>query len=276
MTAILPNTTRPGPRRDIIGQRRSRAATQTQATKMNQPLEFNNELDVDLCRRTFQNCRRIHIPGILDPAGADRVHHLLEVEVPWQIHFNEAGKNYDLHRDQVAMLPESKRVMLVEQLTRNASTRFQYLFHNYPISDAVLQNAGTLAIHDFHAFANAPRTLKLIQEITGAADITHADCQATRYQAGQFLTTHNDDVEGKDRRIAYVFNFTRDWRPDFGGLLLFLDDQGHVEEGYLPLFNSLNLFRIPALHCVSYVTPFASGCRYSISGWFRAGPPAGG
>jgi len=242
---------------------------------MNQPILFNSELDSGLCRRTFQNCGRIHIPAILERSSADWLHHVLQEEVPWQLHFNEAGKNYDLHRDQVAVLPESKRVMLIEQLTRNAGTRFQYLFHNYPISDAVLQNTGAISIHDFHAFVNAPDTLRIIRDITGAADITFADCQATRYQAGQFLTTHNDDLEGKDRRIAYVFNFTRDWRPDFGGLLLFLDEQGHIEEGYLPLFNSLNLFRIPALHCVSYVTPFAIGGRYSISGWFRAGPAAG-
>jgi len=259
---------------DIIATNGTRTAAHYQPANMNEPVEFSHELDAGLCRRTFQNCGRIHIPGILAPASADWLHRVLDQEVPWQVHFNDATKNYDLHRDQVAVLPESKRIMLTEQLTQNASNRFQYLFHNYPISDAVLQNAGDLAIHEFHAFVNAPRTISLIREITGAMDISYADCQATRYQAGQFLTTHNDDLEGKDRRIAYVFNFTRNWRPDFGGLLLFLDEQGHVEEGYLPLFNSLNLFRIPAHHCVSYVAPFAHGYRYSISGWFRAGSPA--
>ena len=275
MAPILPKTAQPGPRHDIIAAHGSRVATHDQPAEMNQSIDFSHELDVGLCRRTFQHCGRIHIPGVLEAASADWLHNVLQNEVPWQVHFNEGGRNYDLHRDQVAVLPESKRIMLTEQLTRNATARFQYLFHNYPISDAVLQNAGALAIHDFHTFVNAPHTIKFIQEITGALDISYADCQATRYQAGQFLTTHNDDLEGKDRRVAYVFNFTRNWRPDFGGLLLFLDEQGHVEEGYLPLFNSLNLFRIPAHHCVSYVTPFANGCRYSISGWFRAGPPAG-
>ena len=80
---------------------------------------------------------------------------------------------------------------------------------------------------------------------------------------------HNDDVELTGRLVAYAFTFTPNWRTDYGGILHFLDEEGHVDEGYLPTFNALNLFRIPALHAVSYVTPYAQGGRYSIIGWFR-------
>jgi hypothetical protein len=46
-------------------------------------------------------------------------------------------------------------------------------------------------------------------------------------------------------------------------------DEGHVDVGYLPKFKALNLFKVPARHCVSYVTPFTTGGRYSLIGWFR-------
>ena len=58
-------------------------------------------------------------------------------------------------------------------------------------------------------------------------------------------------------------------RPDWGGILQFLDRDGHVADGYVPVFNALNIFRVPQLHNVSSVVPFAGHARLSITGWFR-------
>jgi Rps23 Pro-64 3,4-dihydroxylase Tpa1-like proline 4-hydroxylase len=60
------------------------------------------------------------------------------------------------------------------------------------------------------------------------------------------------------------------WRPDWGGYLQFLDEDGDIVAGYKPRFNALNLFRVPARHNVSYVPPFAPAGRFAITGWFRA------
>jgi len=49
------------------------------------------------------------------------------------------------------------------------------------------------------------------------------------------------------------------------GALQFYDRDDHIEEGYLPTFNALNLFRVPKRHSVTQVTSFG-GLRYSISG----------
>ena len=69
------------------------------------------------------------------------------------------------------------------------------------------------------------------------------------------------------RLVAYVLNFTPVWNPDWGGMLLFTDERGHVEEGYVPVWNALNLMKVPQTHAVSLVAPFAGGLRYSITGW---------
>ena len=237
---------------------------------MNTELSLNDALDVELIRETYSQYGRIHIPEVLKAESAAHLHEALKNEVPWQTHFNNGGKSYDLHDRQLEALSDDDRAQLMAQVTANASTQFQYLFRNYPISDAIEQhNNPEQPVHAFQDFVNSDPVLDFIRTITDMDAIRFADCQATLYESGHFLTLHNDDVDAAGRLVAYVFGFTPNWRPDYGGMLLFLDEDGHVEEGYMPDFNSLNLFTIPKRHCVSYVTPFAQGGRYSISGWFR-------
>jgi SM-20-related protein len=51
-------------------------------------------------------------------------------------------------------------------------------------------------------------------------------------------------------------------------LLHFMDAEGKVIDTFVPIFNSLSLFLVPAPHCVSMIAPFATSLRYSITGWF--------
>ena len=44
-----------------------------------------------------------------------------------------------------------------------------------------------------------------------------------------------------------------------------------VVDTFVPLWNSLSLFRVPQPHVVSLVAPWAGSPRYSITGWFRRG-----
>ena len=66
-----------------------------------------------------------------------------------------------------------------------------------------------------------------------------------------------------------MLNFTPTWRADWGGILNFIDADGHISEGYTPAFNALNIFKVPQNHAVSMVTPFAREGRYSITGWLK-------
>jgi Rps23 Pro-64 3,4-dihydroxylase Tpa1-like proline 4-hydroxylase len=52
--------------------------------------------------------------------------------------------------------------------------------------------------------------------------------------------------------------------------MLRIDGNGN---SYIPAFNALTLFRVPQWHSVSYVTPFAMGPRFSVTGWFRGNEP---
>ena len=233
-------------------------------------IQLNTKLDSNYYREVFRRHSRIHIPEILMPDSAKCILENLQNKVPWQAHFNDGEKTYDLHRDQIALLPDDKKTLIVEKLHENAQSKFQYVFLNYSISDAVEQKSNPdVELNSFLDFVNSDEMLDFVRTITQIKEIKFADCQATLYRPGHFLRAHNDDIEQAGRLLAYTFNFTPHWDTDYGGILQFLDEEGDVDEGYSPKFNALNLFNIPTRHCVSYVTPFAAVGRYSLIGWFR-------
>ncbi len=97
-----------------------------------------------------------------------------------------------------------------------------------------------------------------------------ADAQATFFRPGDFLALHDDgDGPGEGRICAYTFGFTRAWRPDWGGQLLFHGPDGEIERGYRPAFNTLTLFQTPRAHSVVPVAPYAPAARLSVVGWAR-------
>lgn len=98
-----------------------------------------------------------------------------------------------------------------------------------------------------------------------------ADGQTTLFGPSHYLGRHIDSHVAEGWEVANVLNFAReDWHPDWGGYLLFLDEEGDVVEGFRPRFNALNLFKVPQSHMVSYVPPFAPVGRMAMTGWLRS------
>jgi len=244
------------------------------STGAGQPLDLADGLQPSAIRQVFSRAGRLHIPGIFTPECAAIIHRTLAKETPWQLSLNPAGRHMDLGVEAVEQIPQPEREAVLEGLFNGGEGSFRYVFNNFPIYDLYL--AGSFADHYLmrvFEFLNSRQFLDFARQVTGMDDIAFADAQATRYLSGHFLTQHDDEVAGKRRRAAYVLSFTPHWRADWGGVLQFLDDDGHVAEGYTPTFNALNLLRVPQKHCVSYVTPAAAASRYSITGWLRAGEP---
>jgi Rps23 Pro-64 3,4-dihydroxylase Tpa1-like proline 4-hydroxylase len=119
-------------------------------------------------------------------------------------------------------------------------------------------------------FLNTPEILGVVSKISGRDDLRSADGQVTAYTPGHYLTRHRDRIDGEERRLAYVLGFTREWHPDWGGLLQFYDDDGSPRDAWAPRFNSLALFDVRHVHAVTYVTPYARKPRLSLTGWFRS------
>lgn len=233
-------------------------------------VDFDPSLDARQIASIFARAGRVHIDRFLTNDSAIAAHRSLAEEVPWQLHLNDGDRSFDVARDQVSSLPSATQVLLYERVIDNAVSGFQYLYENFPLSDAhALGRQRDLYAMRVFEFLNSPRFLDFVRTITAEPAITLADAQATLYRPGHFLTQHNDSAAGAERVAAYVLNLTPQWRADWGGILHFIDKDGHVAEGYTPSFNALNLFKVPQPHAVSYVAPFAKAGRYSITGWLR-------
>jgi SM-20-related protein len=232
-------------------------------------------LDPAQLRRVFDRLGRLHIPDILDPRGARRIEQALAGPAPWIRSVNVGAKSYDLGPEAFAAMPPERRQELEAAIAQGARSGFQYQFDTYRLSDLIEGGSppdGALEVLDeLYRFLNGPEFLGFVRILTGEVAGGYVDAQATRYGPGDFLTSHDDDVEGKNRLFAYVLNFTRGWRAEWGGLLLFHDADGHIAEGYTPSFNALNIFRVPQRHSVSQVGSFVTAPRLSVTGWIRRG-----
>ncbi len=209
------------------------------------------------------------MPGVLPPDQARAVGAAL-AGTPWHRSMHVGGKSYDFALETLETIPAERQAALETALVEGGRAGFQYRFDAWRLSDLVEagQRAGgpLEAVYDL---LNSEAFLRFVRTLTNDPRPAYVDAQATRYRAGDFLTAHDDGVEGKNRLYAYVLNFTPAWRTDWGGLLAFHDADGHVAEAYAPTFNALNIFRVPQLHAVTQVASYAAGERLSVTGWIR-------
>lgn len=237
------------------------------------PSDFtlNRATDVSQAKRRFQETGIVQIPAVFTDSCAERLYQCLQAEVPWGLAYEQDGQPQSILSQQLGKANAEQQQRISAHIQDTAAKGYQYCYYNYPILDAYLQSWPNEVplLHDFLEFINAPEWLSLIRQITGNDALVKSDAQATLYGHHCFLHRHSDYKAEEGWRIAYVLSMTKNWRPDFGGTLQFLDDQNNVEIGLLPQFNALNLFAVPRWHMVTYVPPFAPIGRYAITGWLR-------
>jgi SM-20-related protein len=239
------------------------------------PVEFAPEIPIALASRVYAKAGRVHIPGAFQPAVANSIFQRLHTAVPWRLVYSDAaGEHQEIRSDQFVRMGEQAYVDLLGVAAQRGSVGFQYVYREYPLYDQFIQarGGGEPYLMQLMEFLNSAEFLTAMRKVTGDDSIEIVDANATLYQQGHFLTRHDDDIAGKNRVAAYVLNLTPVWMSDWGGILTFHSKEGHISEGYIPTFNALNIFRVPQMHAVSYVSPLAGAAgRYSIAGWLRRG-----
>lgn len=239
--------------------------------------EINPDLDREALAARFARDTRVQVRDFLTRETAEEIRTILQQATPWGLAMQAEGSPYsgpqqflpqDLARPEVQQLAQA-----VAKATDEAAARGDYAFRyaQYPILQAVQEKWAPGGPHELLLeYINAPEFLQLARDVTGYDDLVKADGQATLYARQHFLGRHIDSHVAEGWKVAYVMNFTvGDWHPDWGGYLQFLDEDGNIEQGFLPRFNSLNLLKVPQAHSVSFVPPFAPTGRYAITGWLR-------
>ena len=233
-------------------------------------LELNNTLDVEALAREYAKRKRGQVKGFLKPQSAERIYQCLREETPWGLVYNNDLEVIELSNDVVRQMGPADRQKIYQEVYARAKDQYQYLYYYYPILTSYLSGKNReFFLHRVLEFLNSEPVLNFVRKLTGFDDIIKADGQATLYQQNSFLHLHHDEDSQEGWRCAYVINLTKEWSQNWGGYLQFFDDNGDVEDAFIPIFNAINIFSVPQAHSVSYVPLFADGTRLSITGWFR-------
>jgi Rps23 Pro-64 3,4-dihydroxylase Tpa1-like proline 4-hydroxylase len=183
--------------------------------------------------------------------------------------FRDETGDRKLEGEELRGLSPAAKMNLAGHLHQLAEREYQFLFHSHSMVDTAKRGEADLLTRFVRWMAD-DEFMSVMRGLSGMEDINRVYAQATLYARGNFLLLHSDETALERRRIAYVINLTRQWRPDWGGLLHFADDEGNVVDTFVPHFNSLSLFSVPQKHFVSYVAPYALGARAAITGWLIA------
>lgn len=235
--------------------------------------ELNPSIDRRAAAKRFASDGRLQIRDFLTDRAAQTVHRVLSRETPWGLAWSAGDDGpHGLRQQEVAALGQAQLGEVNRKLVAAMRGRdYAFAYARYGMLTACQEQWGEHeALELLVEHINDEPLMELVREVTGIADLVKADAQATLYAPNHFLAVHDDSHVAEGWQIAYVMNFcAEDWRPDWGGYLMFYDEEGDVIAGFRPRFNALNLFQVPQKHAVTYVPPFAPLGRFAITGWFR-------
>lgn len=232
-------------------------------------------LDLDATAARLAATGRTRLSGLLG-AGVEALHAAVtDRDMVW-LRAIENPYNADVPVALFESEPPEEQARLIAMAHEEATHGFQFVFDRLKLGQARAMGLPIpQPLYDLHALFNSDAFLAFARRLTGDDRIAYIDAQATRYLPGHFLNRHSDEHGDAGRLYAYVLNVSPEWRAEWGGLLMFLDDEGAVTETFTPAAGTLNLFKVPQAHAVSMVAPFAGAPRYSITGWWRTTPPPG-
>lgn len=240
-------------------------------------MEFriNRSLDLAAYAKTYAEQGIVQIENLFDNETADYIESVL-LSLPWRLVCQDDSKrNVILNPDQIRAMSAEERTALEAGIRRRAAENFGYAYLTYPMIQAIMSRQDPdHPIHQVTMLLNSPPFIAMAREIINCPSVVKIDAQASNYRPGNFLTRHVDDGQKLERRAAYTIGFSRKWEPDWGGLLMFVDDKKDISRAYLPRFNTLTVFDGLRLHSVSAVSAFAPVPRLSVVGWFRDDAPA--
>jgi len=233
---------------------------------------LNPNLDAAELAERFREDGRIRIENILDESIAERVRSASRSDVPYEFVSHLDGKNVAIPSKEMANFDDAQMQEFRAKLMDAASRGIGFFYCGYMMARKLddASNDNLKFLHSVFEYLNGEEMLSFVSSITGRDDLKSADAQFTRYTPGQFLTRHRDDVTNEERRLGYVLAFSKNWHPDWGGLLQFFEDDGTPRDAWAPMFNSMSLFDIRHVHSVTFIAPFAAEPRLSLTGWFRS------
>lgn len=235
--------------------------------------QLNPEIDRSKAAHEFERDGRTQIGDVLTTEAATTLAGIIRTRTPWSIacYAGEEKPQSISNTHWNNLSPENRNAIYHKVGKTVQRGQYGFLYAHYPLLEAFREQRDPGGPHDILLeHINDQPFLNLVRDVTSIFDLVKADAQATLFGPNHFLGKHDDRHVAENRKIAYVLNLCgQDWQPEWGGYLLFYDVNGDVVAGFKPRFNSLTLFRVPQLHSVTFVPPFAPVARYAVTGWLR-------
>ncbi|EGF89752.1 proline hydroxylase [Asticcacaulis biprosthecium C19] len=223
-------------------------------------LTLNTQFDTAGYLSRFASKGRIRLEGVLLDDDAAAVHHALEQQTPWELHLVGGNGPEVINRRELATLPESDIQNRLTEAAERAQNGLSWLRLGYELM-------GTLdgeALRPLADMIKSPAFARFCESLTGMSGLDLIALNAACYRPGDFVTRHTDTAA----RLCFEWSFTKDWRSDWGGQMLFHSPSGDIEGGIMPRLNDLALFAGDQPRSVASVAPYAGGPRFSITGRF--------
>ncbi|MCI4645813.1 MAG: 2OG-Fe(II) oxygenase [Hyphomonadaceae bacterium] len=231
---------------------------------------FAPGFDPSEAARTFASQGHVRLHGALPPDQADAIAQGMAELTGWKLTCAIGEGSARLDPAEIREWPAEKRQDLNTALLQSAQKGEGFSYLGRLLGAEPAETGPQHLLEDFKTALMGPDMLGFIQQLTGMTGLNRTSAQATRFGPGHYLTRHNDAPLGEGRQLAFVWGFTPNWHPDWGGLLQFYSDAGEPERAFAPGFNTLDLFTVQKVHAVTFVAPYAGGLRSVVSGWYHS------
>jgi len=236
--------------------------------------EINPNLNTKKLRKDFKKNGSVQIFDFLTQESAGTIYNFLNSGMPedwWYTAVRHSG-NEGYLKGAPAFKRKPENFQEIENLERHANKSFVDGGFCYSFDRTIGNHDEDCRCEEceFRKFLNSEGTIELLSFITGMNIEKTGEVFASRYRSGQFLSPHLDQKKGK---VGFVYNITKNWKPQYGGGLHFLsDDHNTVTKAVFPTFNRVTVFNIAhdgVPHFVSHVAPGITEKRISFAGWFK-------
>jgi len=233
---------------------------------------INKSVNLELVKKEFKKNKVVVIENFLDQKIAEQLYSWFSEEMPsewWEVSTfpqeNETGpsfvRNIEENYNQIRKNYEFS-------LKSFSESKFAYNF--FRTKDNHFEDCLCTECN-LRKWLVDSECLNFISESTGTKYTDSDEVFAACYGIGDYLSPHVDSPNGT---LGFVYQLSKNWLPEYGGLLHFMDDKREkVERIEVPTFNTLTLFYLPKdkgkWHFVSPVSPGTPELRFTYAGWFK-------
>jgi len=234
---------------------------------------INTNLDIPALHQEYKETGAVAVKDLLSADVAEAVYEAMKHNVPWELHVKRpksSGKVEIISHENALKLTEKEKLKLVPKILtlKDNDLSFIYYRHTIPTTeDAASENL--LILTQVTRYFNSKNYLKLMGEITGDYSGQEVSTWASRYDSNHHLSIHMDENPTQHRIAAHVLGLTKNWKREWGGQFAFCDARGKPVSYHPPKFNQLTLFKVPRLHLVNKIKPYAKESRFSLFGWYK-------